>query len=215
MVKMRGSYNPECLGCYQHRPVIYIICEGKQTEINYFKHFRTRNCPIDVVPLTSKYTAAEHLVSNAGALTSQMSYHPEEGDQIWCVFDRDDNTNEMLSRAKQEAQRRGYKIAFSNPSLEIWFLYHFCDQATEVSNCDSAMKLLKQKGRLEDYEKNRDVYAKLKPMQNVAIKRANKRISNLEMQHTEVISRQSNPVTTVVELVEYLNSKQARDTTPM
>ena len=40
----------------------------KETEVLYFKHFRTGNCLVDIVSLTSKYTAAEHLVKNAKEL---------------------------------------------------------------------------------------------------------------------------------------------------
>ena len=61
---------------------------------------------------------------------------------------------------------------------------------------------------MEQYEKNKDVYEQLKPLQDAAINRAKKRVSMLQTEHTEILSRESNPVTTVVELVEYLNSKQ-------
>lgn len=44
-------------------------------------------------------------------------YYPEDGDSIWCVFDRDDNSNEVLLRAKQSAQKEGYHLAYSNPSF--------------------------------------------------------------------------------------------------
>lgn len=64
---------------------------------------------------------------------------------IWCVFDRDDNTNAMLSKAKQVAIKEGYQIAFSNPSFEVWFLLHFNNQTTPVENCEAAIKLLKKK----------------------------------------------------------------------
>lgn len=77
-----------------------------------------------------------------------------------------------------------------------------------MENCEAAIKLLKKKGRLEQYEKNKDVYEQLKPLQDAAIDRAKKRVSMLQAEHTEILSRESNPVTTVVELVEYLNSKQ-------
>ncbi len=40
----------------------------------YFKHFRSRNCLVDIVPMTSKYTAAEHLVKNAKGLLSHADY---------------------------------------------------------------------------------------------------------------------------------------------
>lgn len=67
---------------------------------------------------------------------------------------------------------------------------------------------MKKKGRLEQYEKNKEVYEQLKPLQEAAIERAKKRVAALQTEHTEILSRESNPVTTVAELVEYLNSKQ-------
>ena len=48
----------------------------------------------------------------------------------------------------------------------------------------------------------------LKPLQESAIERAKKRVATLQAEHTEILSRESNSVTTVAELVEYLNSKQ-------
>ena len=67
--------------------------------------------------------------------------------------------------------------------------------------------MLKQPGRLEQYEKNKDVFDALKPMQEKAIKRMKKRIEELESGNVELISRRSNPVTTVGELVEYLRDR--------
>ena len=61
---------------------------------------------------------------------------------------------------------------------------------------------------MEHYEKNKEVYEQLKPLQEAAIDRAKKRVAALHAEHTEILSRESNPVTTVAELVEYLNSKQ-------
>lgn len=107
---------------------------------------------------------------------------------VWCVFDRDDNTNAMLSKARQTAIKEGYQIAFSNPSFEVWFLLHFNNQTTPVENCEAAIKLLKKKGRLEQYEKNKDVYEQLKPLQDAAINRAKKRVSMLQTEHTEIES---------------------------
>lgn len=64
-------------------------------------------------------------------------YYPDEGDSIWCVFDRDDNSNEVLLRAKQSATKEGYRLAYSNPSFELWFLLHFSNQQTEVEDCQA------------------------------------------------------------------------------
>jgi hypothetical protein len=192
----------------KRNPVVYLICEGSETEIRYFKQFRSRGCNIDIIPIPSQYKSADRLVQKARATMGNNPYYPDDGDIIWCVFDRDDNTNEMLNKAKQVAIREGYQIAFSNPSFEVWFLFHYNNQTTSVENCEAAIKLVKQKGRLEQYEKNKDVYEMLKPLQATAIERVKKRISVLKADRIEIISRQSNPVTTVAELVEYLNSKR-------
>ena len=195
-------------GRRKRNPVVYLICEGSETEIRYFKKFRSRECNIDIVPIPSQYKSADKLVQKARATIGYSPYYPDEGDIIWCVFDRDDNTNAMLSKEKQMAIKEGYQIAFSNPSFEVWFLLHFNNQTTPVENCETAIKLLKKKGRLEQYEKNKEVYEQLKPLQEAAIDRAKKRVAALQAEHTEILSRESNPVTTVAELVEYLNSKQ-------
>ena len=195
-------------GRRKRNPVVYLICEGSETEIRYFKKFRSRECNIDIVPILSQYKSADKLVQKARATIGYSPYYPDEGDIIWCVFDRDDNTNAMLSKAKQMAIKEGYQIAFSNPSFEVWFLLHFNNQTTPVENCEAVIKLLKKKGRLEQYEKNKEVYEQLKPLQEAAIDRAKKRVAALQAEHTEILSRESNPVTTVAELVEYLNSKQ-------
>lgn len=195
-------------GRRKRNPVVYLICEGSETEIRYFKKFRSRECNIDIVPIPSQYKSADKLVQKARATIGYSPYYPDEGDIIWCVFDRDDNTNAMLSKAKQVAIKEGYQIAFSNPSFEVWFLLHFNNQSTPVENCEAVIKLLKKKGRLEQYEKNKEVYEQLKLLQEAAIDRAKKRVAALQVEHIEILSRESNPVTTVAELVEYLNSKQ-------
>lgn len=195
-------------GRRRRNPVVNLICEGTETEIRYFKKFRSRGCRIDIIPLASQYRSADQLVKKVKATIGTNDYFPDEGDIVWCVFDRDDNTNDMLNRARQTAKKEGYQIAFSNPCFEVWFLYHFANQGTEIADCDAAIRLLKQKGRLEQYEKNKDIYDQLKSLQEEAIRRANKRVKDLESEHIEVVSRQSNPVTTVAELVEYLNSKK-------
>ena len=195
-------------GRRKRKPVVYLICEGSETEIRYFRKFRSRECNIDIVPIPSQYKSADKLVQKAKATIGFSPYYPDEGDMIWCVFDRDDNTNAVLTKAKQLAIEEGYQIAFSNPSFEVWFLLHFNNQLAPVENCEAAIKLLKKKGRLEQYEKNKDVYEALKPLQDLAIERAKNRVAALQREHTEIFSRESNPVTTVAELVEYLNSKQ-------
>ncbi|MDO4608871.1 MAG: RloB family protein [Clostridia bacterium] len=125
MSKMRKEYNPDRADRRKRKPIIYIICEGSDTEILYFKHFRTRNCLVDIIPMSSKDTAAQMIVKNARRQLSQADYFPKDGDQLWCVFDCDTNKNPQLSEAEEYAHQKGYKIAYSNPCFEYWYLLHF------------------------------------------------------------------------------------------
>ena len=184
----------------KRNPVVYLICEGSETEIRYFKRFRSRGCNIDIIPISSQYKSADRLVQKAKATMGNNPYYPDDGDSIWCVFDRDDNSNEVLLRAKQSAQKEGYHLAYSNPSFELWFLLHFIYQQVEVEDCQALIRMLKQ-------PKNKDYFDVLKPLQAVAIQRAKARTEQVRSQGIEPISRQSNPLTTVWELVKYLNSK--------
>lgn len=62
MSKMRKEYDPNKVKRRKRKPIVYIICEGKETETLYFKHFRSRNCLVDIIPIPSKHKAAEHLI---------------------------------------------------------------------------------------------------------------------------------------------------------
>lgn len=206
MARMKKEYDPNKAGRRKRRPIIYIICEGKETETKYFKHFRTRNCLVDIVPISSKYQAAEHLVKHAKSLV-QQDYYPKDGDQIWCVFDCDDNSDIALRNAGEYAEKQGYKIAYSNPCFEYWYLLHFMKINSHLNGADEVLRLLQSKGRLEKYEKSLDVFTDLLPHQNEAIQRAKERLDQLYRDNTVILSRNSNPVTTVHELVAYLNSQ--------
>ena len=72
MSKMRKEYDPNKVKRRKRKPIVYIICEGKETETLYFKHFRSRNCLVDIIPIPSKHKAAEHLVKHAKSLISHV-----------------------------------------------------------------------------------------------------------------------------------------------
>ena len=156
---------------------------------------KDKDCTIDTpVVLSSKHKAAEHLVKHAKSLVSQADYYPKDGDQLWCVFDCDDNKDSELQAAISYAEKHGYKIAYSNPAFEYWYLLHF--------------ENLKNRGYLENYEKSMDVFEELQKHQPEAIEHAKERVERLTRDKVAMICRDSNPVTTVYELVEFLNSKR-------
>lgn len=204
---MRKEYNPNKAASRKRRPVIYIICEGKETETKYFKHFRSRNCLVDIIPISSKHKAAEHLVKHAKDMIKPAAYYPKDGDQIWCVFDCDDNNSDALRRAAEFAEQSGYGIAYSNPCFEYWYLLHYVQHNGYLNGASEVLRQIKLKGRLENYEKSQDVFDELQPQQLDAMTRAAKRLEQIKRSGVAVISRDSNPVTTVHELVQYLNDQ--------
>lgn len=205
--KMRKEYDPNNVKRRKRRPIVYIICEGKETEVLYFKHFRSKNCLLDIIPISSKHKAAEHLVKHADSLISQSDYYPKDGDRIWCVFDCDDNKDSELQAAIAYADKHGYNIAYSNPAFEYWYLLHFEKHYGYVKDSAAVIDILKKKEYLVNYEKSVDVFEELLEHMLEAIRNAKERIKRLAKDQLNVICRDSNPVTTVYELVEFLNSK--------
>lgn len=188
----------------KRRPVIYLVCEGEETEIRYFKYFRTRNSRIDIIPVTSKQKSALGLVRKAEKTLGDKDFFPDLGDKLWCVFDCDANINYDLIKAKNMAKQKGYEIAFSNPCIEIWFLFHFLLPGSPLLNCEAVIDMLEKKTSLKNYKKSQDVFKVLQPFLNNALSRAEKRRSKLDKDHIEELSRESNPFTSIDVLVRYL-----------
>ena len=123
---------------------------------------------------TLMLVAADRLVRKAISSIGSGDYDPRNGDVVWCVFDRDENTDEMLEKARKIADEVYLNIAFSNPSFELWFLLHFCQQTAELRDCSDVIHHLRSKGRIENYEKNRDYFDFLLPYMDKAVERAEK-----------------------------------------
>ena len=197
-------------GSRRRRPVIYIVCEGSQTEMRYFRRFRTRDSIIDIHPVDSKKKSAVDIVKNAQRSIMPDIYYPSDGDQIWCVFDRDSNTNENLSEAERLAGKSGYRIAYSNPAFELWFLLHFVHQQGYIEDCDDAIRLLSQNGRLPGYTKTGDYFELLRANMGAVVERAGMLMKRHLEDRNTLLCRESNPCTTVGELVSFLLERASR-----
>lgn len=104
-------------------PVVFIFCEGKNTEIDYFNSFNVRTVKIRPIGIGKNPTK---LIEKASRIIKAERY--EEGsDQKWCVFDKDDIPSNDFDGAVMSALNNGFKVAWSNQSFEYWFLLHFED----------------------------------------------------------------------------------------
>lgn len=207
------------VNCRPERKRFLIICEGKETEPNYFEAFQ--KIGRDTQTVTIKIIAASvvgiTIVERAKKEKDQDGSYGE--DEVWCVFDRDakkeNNNQQNFNEAIRLAIENKLNLAISNDAFELWFLLHYEYYVSETHRSD-LKEMLSSKTRLgEKYEKNcEDMYEKLKNKQANAIKNAKNLLSSYDidpenLDHLTMKERtrihNKNPSTTVYKLVEKLN----------
>lgn len=100
-----------------------IVCEGKNTEPDYFYCFRQY----------FRVTAAEIIaIGGAGETIRVVERAKKERekshfDQVWVVFDKDDFPATHFEKAIHMAEKSEIYPAYSNQSFEYWLLLHFED----------------------------------------------------------------------------------------
>lgn len=101
------------------RPLILIVCEGKNTEKSYFDQFRLTSARL--VTLGKGYNTIS-LVNETIRLSKLNEY-----EQVWCVFDKDNFRANDFNKAISVAETNGFRVAYSNQAFEYWLLLHFED----------------------------------------------------------------------------------------
>ncbi|MBD2490758.1 RloB family protein [Aulosira sp. FACHB-615] len=172
-----------------------IVCEGRETEPKYFKSFPVAGDVKDMSKILGLGVNPSKLVEKTKELKAQGDY-----DQVWCVFDRDDWPKQDFNNAIANAEREGFKVAYSNEAFELWYVLHFEFLNTGLPRNDYINKLntfLNKK-----YKKNSlTIYEELESRQAIAIKNAKKIMKQYDPPNPE----SDNPSTTVHYLVEELN----------
>lgn len=57
----------------------------------------------------------------------KAEYQIGEDDELWLVSDLDNWSERMLSAVARECLQSGFRLAISNPAVELWFLLHLSD----------------------------------------------------------------------------------------
>ena len=180
------------------RKVILIVCEGSETEPNYFASFDGNGEAYRLVFEKPRY-GTDRLVQHAIDITDENKKNGLNYDQVWCVFDKDDFSKQQFNRAIKLAESRGIKCAYSNESFELWYLLHYTYHQSAWTRSDYVNEL---KRKCDGYEKNRpDMYEFVKDKQEQAIKYARK----LDRIFKNKLPADKNPYTSVYKLVEALN----------
>jgi hypothetical protein len=195
---MKKSYRDRKIGTRKERTTFLIICEGKVTERTYLSGYRERNSGLLIITPNSTVTDPENLVLFALSQISKYDIDFDGGDQVWCVFDADNNNDENIRKAKKLAEEKVH-ICFSNPCFELWYLLHFRyhDQAISTSDLKAKLEEL-----IKNYDKTKDYFDLLLSKRDEAIKRTNRLNQKLISAGIELLSKKSNPSTQVVNLVQ-------------
>jgi hypothetical protein len=111
------GYSERKLNTREVKQRFLIVCEGTQTEPNYFRSFRVPKVVIDIEGLGRNPT---QIVEYAIDRRSEDDF-----DQVWCVFDRDSFPVSDITKAVALAKKNNIQIAYSNEAFELWYILHF------------------------------------------------------------------------------------------
>jgi hypothetical protein len=168
-----------------------IVCEGKETESNYFERFRAPGIVVDIDPLGQDTI---RVVQRTIALSEEGDY-----DQLWCVFDKDDFPKKNFNGAIELARQNGIQIAYSNQCFEIWYVLHFSYMHTAITRDQYYDILGKRLGH--EYKKNSvEIFDEFINRQETAIRNAKRLLNNYDPHQPA----DDDPSTTIHLLVEQL-----------
>lgn len=120
-------------------PTFIIFCEDEICEPIYFKFFETSKIKVNPIKnqknmMTNVLNAICHCKeNNLFEETEEKLCVCRDGNQVWCVFDRDKEETEAkrlrgnveFDESIKTACSNGIKLAWSNDAFELWILLHF------------------------------------------------------------------------------------------
>jgi RloB-like protein len=147
------------------RKYYLIVCEGVQTEPNYFEAFKVQlpkgvlsSCQIEI---EGSGRNTESLLDETIRLTQK--WEGETGrkiDKVWIVFDRDSFEPQQFNNAIQRCKLANPVIgcAWTNEAFELWYLLHlvYFDTAIRRTEYQRMLEehLSKKMGKNFEYKKN-------------------------------------------------------------
>lgn len=181
------------VGSVELRPRFLIVCEGEETEVNYFRSFQVN---VKVKPVGTGLNTIS-LVEKAKKI---RDYDGEYTD-VWVVFDLDDYLPQDFNKAIDQAKQDGMYPAYSNEAFELWFLLHFQSMIGNTITRPQYYEILSRKlGKAYD-KADRALYQDLLKYRGTAIENANALMQEYEENHNPA---QDKPCTTVHKLVQAL-----------
>lgn len=151
-----------------------IVCEGTQTEPNYFEEaIKSINQNIEdgyrlKVKIVGKGMNTTSLVGSVEDLINEIDEYKTSiipYGKIFVAFDKDSFDDKKFNEAVDMCIKNGYIPLWSNQAIEFWFLLHFNYIDGKMDRSDYADKIneyFKKSGLNYKYKKNdKTIYSKL------------------------------------------------------
>jgi hypothetical protein len=186
-----------------------IICEGQNTEPEYFKSF-----PVVTATVESYGTGSSRMKLVKQVI--EIKKNEDADKEIWVVFDMDiqrDNVVRLkadFDNAIALAQANDIKVAYANDAFELWFLLHYMYFDNQWTRHEYYQKLSELWGlNYEKAGKNlvfcKSIYRRLENDERVSQEQAMRRAKRLLTTQTDKKPSERNPCTTIQCLVDELN----------
>lgn len=194
---------------------VLIVCEGEQTEPNYFKSFdsieSSGGLVFDITSDGGKINTIQ-VVNKAIELREKAKNNGQPYDSVWAVFDRDSFKPTDFDNAISKARSKGIGCAWSNEAFELWYVLHFDNRITAMSRDDYKSIITqrvnnscKSPQRKKDYEYKKNDERMRVILQNCGNEQlALKYAERLHKDAKGKAPHDANPCTTVYKLVRLL-----------
>ena len=192
-VRRRAGFKPV-------KKTFLIVCEGVNTEPEYFNAFRLTSATVKAI---GKGLGTMSLVREAISIREQEKQKGKNFNFCWVVFDKDDYQD--FDEAIELAKKNGFEVAYCNQAFELWFLLHFKKYSGKLHRREYPDLLEKHLGF--PYSKREGfatmLYQKLLSLQNQAIINAEAVIGNKQGVKPSLAESSTTVHTLVTKLNEY------------
>ncbi len=168
--RRRGPSRPQ-------KTTVLIVCEGKETERNYFDQLKRDEPTRRHFDITVKRGKGGSRQQVAQFAIDRKNDIDTNFDQVWCVMDTE-GPKEMdaTRRALELLNANSITPALSNPAFEVWVLAHFEKTGTGFLDCDQVIDKLNGPWKNHfsaDYDKaDQRIYQRLSTFTDRAIEHA-------------------------------------------
>lgn len=178
-----------------------MVCEG-ETEVDYFCEL-ARSLRIHVHICKGDGTDPKSIVNTAKRKAQEEG---EKYDQIFCVFDRDNNSSAFLE-AIQMCKSKKFIPIVSNPCFELWPYLHFQMRESGFGTPQQTLIALKRLPGFENYDKDGvQIFNTTFPLIETACKRA------LELVSKQDDNPREDPFTNIYLLIQrFLTLKEQQN----